>query len=201
MCRREGSITLCHAETRRSRRGKGRFRMVGSFPCQPNGVEIPGLEAEHAAPGGANVRRPGAEHRQRIAHRVSGGSQVPTDHQPQRGDRRSLFRGGKAAKPQSREGDKGHFRVVAGRWRSDRTLGFMGEGDLAALWTSGRRVGRPEAAEVYRDRTRFLPVSFRYRCRSRSRYRYRRVRRGFARRDLRPRWACRVGGFEVPREP
>jgi len=54
-------------------------------------------------------------------------------------------------------------------------------------------LGRPVAAQVHRDRTRFFPVTSRYRCRCRSRYR--RVMRGVAGRVHRPPGACPFGGW------
>jgi hypothetical protein len=107
------------------------------------------------------------------------------------------------------------FRGGFRHWRSDRMLrsqgkgfyrpsgaGFHGETEpsahalgyhLSALRAWGHGLGGREAAEVYRDRTGFFPVSFRYRrrCRSRSR----RVERGFAGRAHRPPGVCRSGSF------
>jgi hypothetical protein len=72
---------------------------------------------------------------------------------------------------------------------SAHALGYR----LTALRAWGHGLGRAEAAQVHRDRTRFFSVSSRYRCRCRSRYR--RARRGVAGRVHRPPGACRFGGF------
>jgi hypothetical protein len=108
-----------------------------------------------------------------------------------------------------------------GRWRRDRAPAFVGEGvlsplpglavhggtepsahalgyHLTALRAWGHGFGGREAAEVYRDRTRFFSVSFRDRCRCRSRYR--RVRRGVAGRVARTQGACLVGMLRRAKE-
>ena len=64
----------------------------------------------------------GPEGRKTVAHGVSRGSQVPKDHQPQRGDRHGTPQGRMTAKPQSCQGGGGERQGVD---RSEDYAGWL----------------------------------------------------------------------------